>query len=71
MLYWMRCKDKIGGKLYAKQEILENIMFVQEALHFSIHRGDKGMTIKLDMANAFDRVGHSFLYEVMYKFGFL
>ena len=28
------------------------------------------MVIKLDLANAFDRVRHSFLLEVMHKFGF-
>jgi hypothetical protein len=28
------------------------------------------MVIKLDMANAFDRVKHAFLFSVMQKFGF-
>ena len=28
------------------------------------------MVIKLDLANAFDRVRHEFLFEVMRKFGF-
>ena len=28
------------------------------------------MIIKLDLANAFDRVRHKFLFEVMRKFGF-
>jgi hypothetical protein len=28
------------------------------------------MIIKIDMANAFDRVRHSFLYAVLRKFGF-
>lgn len=33
-------------------------------------KGDKGMLIKLDMANAFDRVKRSFLFEVMRKLKF-
>jgi hypothetical protein len=43
---------------------------VQEALHSSIRRKDKGMIIKLDLANAFDRVRHNFLFKVMENFGF-
>jgi hypothetical protein len=43
---------------------------VQEALHSSLRRKDKGMIIKLDLANAFDRVNHNFLFEVMKKFRF-
>ena len=36
----------------------------------SIQRKEKGMVIKLDLANAFDRVKHSFLVRVLRKFGF-
>jgi hypothetical protein len=43
---------------------------VQEALHSSIRRKDKGIIIKMDLANAFDRVRHNFLFKVMRNFGF-
>jgi hypothetical protein len=33
-------------------------------------RKEKGMVIKQDLANAFDRVRHAFLFQVMNKFGF-
>jgi hypothetical protein len=53
-----------------KRQILDNIILVQEALHSSKTWGEKGMIIKLNMANAFDRVRHSFLLEVVKTFGF-
>jgi hypothetical protein len=43
---------------------------VQEDLHSSLRKKDKGMIIKLDLANAFGKVNHNFLFEVMKKFGF-
>jgi hypothetical protein len=58
------------GGFIKGRHITNNILLVQEALHSSILRKDKGMIIKLDLANAFDRVNHSFLFEVMKKFGF-
>jgi exonuclease III len=58
------------GGFIKGRHITDNILLVQEALHSSILRKDKGMIIKLDLANAFDRVNHSFLFEVMKKFGF-
>jgi exonuclease III len=58
-----------GGFIKGRQ-IADNIILVQEALHSSLCRKDKGMIIKLDLANAFDRVNHNFLFEVMKKFGF-
>ena len=39
-------------------------------MHSSIHRKEKGMLIKLDMANAFDRVKFSYLYSFLHSFGF-
>jgi len=53
-----------------KIQMIEKIILVQEAIHFSRDRGDQGMIIKIDMANAFDRVRHSFLLAVLKKFGF-
>jgi hypothetical protein len=58
------------GRFIKGRQIAENIILVQEALHSSLCRKDKGMIIKLDLANAFDRVNHNFLYAVMKKFGF-
>ena len=39
-------------------------------MHSSFNRKEKGMLIKLDMANAFDRVKLSFLYQILNSFGF-
>jgi len=39
-------------------------------MHSSNLRKEKGMLIKLDMANAFDRVKFPFLYQVLLSFGF-
>jgi hypothetical protein len=49
---------------------VDNFILVQEAIHSSLHRKEKGMVVKLDLENAFDRVRHSFLLDVMHKFGF-
>lgn len=49
--------------------ILDNVIQVQETIHSSKQRKEKGMLIKLDMANAFDRVNHSFLINVLLSFG--
>jgi hypothetical protein len=58
------------GGFVKGRHIVDNIMLVQESLHSSIHRKDKGMIIKLDLANSFDRVRHNFLFKVMEKLGF-
>jgi hypothetical protein len=58
-----------GGFIVGRQ-IWDNFILVQEAIHSSFSRGEAGMVIKLDMANAFDRVSHGFLKEVLQKFGF-
>ena len=58
------------GGFIKGRKILDNIILVQEAIHTSSHRKEKGMIIKLDLANAFDRVRHDFLFAVMDKFGF-
>ena len=51
-------------------KIGDNIILVQEAIHSSQKNGDKGMVVKLDLANTFDRVSHSFLLQAMQRFGF-
>jgi hypothetical protein len=58
------------GGFVQGRHIADNIILVQEAIHSSVLRKEKGMVIKLDLANAFDRVRHAFLFEVMNKFGF-
>jgi hypothetical protein len=38
------------GGFVEKRQMLDNILLVQEAIHSSKERGEKGMIIKLDMA---------------------
>jgi hypothetical protein len=57
------------GGFVEKRQIWDNIILVQEAIHSS-NKGEKGMIIKIDMENTFDRVSHNFIYEVLKKFGF-
>ena len=49
---------------------MDNFVLVQEVIHSSLVHKEKGMVVKLDLENAFDRVRHRFLLEVLYKFGF-
>lgn len=58
------------GGFIKGRKILDNIMLVQEAVHSSCQRKEKGIVIKLDLENAFDRVRHDFLFTVMKKMGF-
>eukprot|EP00253_Pinus_taeda_P034784 PITA_34784 len=59
------------GGFVEGRHILDNVIQVQETIHSSKQRHEKGMLIKLDMANAFDRVDCSFLSKVLLSFGFL
>lgn len=58
-----------GGFIHGR-EIVDNFLLVQEAIHSSLLRKEQGMVIKLALENAFDRVNHSFLLNVMCKLGF-
>jgi hypothetical protein len=58
------------GGFIKGRHITDNIILVQEVIHSSMHRREKGMVVKLDLENAFDRVRHEFLFQVMQKFGF-
>ena len=58
------------GGFVKGRKIWDNIILVQEAIHSSLKNGDKGMVVKLDLANDFDRVSHPFLFQVMRRFGF-
>jgi len=53
-----------------QRQIWDNIILVQEAIHSSVTNREKGMIIKVDMENIFDRVKHEFLYDVLKIFGF-
>lgn len=58
------------GGFVKGRHILDNVIQVQETIHSSKQRKEKGMIIKLDMANAFDRVNRAFLCRVLISFGF-
>jgi hypothetical protein len=58
------------GGFMRDRHITDNIVIVQEEIHSSFSSKGKGMVIKLGMANAFDCVCHSFLFQVLKKFGF-
>jgi len=57
------------GGFVPKRQITDNVILVQEAIHSSVHRNERGIIIKFDMANAFDKVNHQFLTAVLRKFG--
>lgn len=54
----------------ANRQISDSILLVQEAIDSSHARNEKGFILKLDLANAFDRVRHSFLFAVLQRMGF-
>eukprot|EP00253_Pinus_taeda_P016670 PITA_16670 len=58
------------GGFVEGRHILDNVIQVQETIHSSKQRKEKGILIKLDMANAFDKVNRSFLSKVLLSFGF-
>eukprot|EP00253_Pinus_taeda_P020601 PITA_20601 len=58
------------GGFVEGRHILDNVIQVQETIHTSNQRKEKGMLINLDMANTFDRVSRSFLFKVLLSFGF-
>eukprot|EP00253_Pinus_taeda_P015965 PITA_15965 len=57
------------GGFVPRRQTMDNVILIQEEIHSSISRRERGMIIKLDMENAFDRVNHQFLKEVLGKFG--
>ena len=58
------------GGFISGRKIRDNILMVQEAIHSISKRGEPGMAIKMDLANAFDRLRHSFILLVLNNFGF-
>jgi hypothetical protein len=59
------------GGFMQERKIVDKIVLVQEDIHSSKENKKKCIMIKLDMVNAFDPVRHSFLFEVISKFGFV
>jgi hypothetical protein len=53
-----------------KRKIMYNIILVQEVIHSSKKKGVRCMVIMLNMAITFDCVKHTFLFDVLRKFGF-
>jgi len=62
--------SKNQGGFLANRQISDSILLVQEAIHSSQTRNEKGFILKLDLANAFDRVRPSFLLAALKKMGF-
>eukprot|EP00253_Pinus_taeda_P021309 PITA_21309 len=62
-------RENQGGFIHGRH-LVDNFTLVQEAIISSQQRKEQVMAIKLDLANAFDRVNHSFLLNVLKKFGF-
>ena len=58
------------GGFVPNRKIIDNVIIVQEAVHSSFLRQEKCLIIKLDMANAFNRVSHPYLMAVFQKLGF-
>ena len=58
------------GGFVPNRQIVDNIILVQEDIHTSLNNNEKGFVLKMDMANAFDRVNLSFLADVLREFGF-
>ena len=60
----------LQGGFVKGRHLIDNVIHVQEAIHSSSQRKEKGMLIKLDMQNAFYHVKLPFLYDVLLTFGF-
>ena len=60
----------LQGGFVKGRHLVDNVIQVQEALQYSFQRKEKGMLIKLDMKNVFDRVKLPFLYDVLLVFEF-
>eukprot|EP00253_Pinus_taeda_P028094 PITA_28094 len=58
------------GGFVEGRNITDNVIHVQEIIHSSKRRKEKGMLVKLDMASTFDKVDHTFICKVLMAFGF-
>ena len=59
-ILWKLILPNQGGFL-EKRQIWDNIILVQEAIHSNKSRGEKGMEIKIDIANDFDTISDFFV----------
>ena len=50
------------GSFIKGRRIWDNIILVQEEIHSILKNHENGMVVKLDLANAFNRVCHPFLF---------
>ena len=58
------------GGFISQRKISDSILLVQEAIHLNMSRKEKGFILKLDLANAFDRVRNSFHLSILQQMGF-
>jgi hypothetical protein len=58
------------GGFVKGRHILDNVILVQETIHSSDQCHKQGIFINMEIVNAFDRVRHSFLLQVIFAFGF-
>ena len=58
------------GGFIEGRKIWDNIILVQEAIHSCLQNCVRGMVVKIDIADTFDRLRHAFLLHFMRKFGF-
>lgn len=58
------------GGFVPNRKIIDNVIIVQEVIHSNMLRQEKGIIIKFDMVNAFDRVSHPYLMAIPQKLGF-
>ena len=58
------------GGFISNRKITDSIMLSQEAIHSSMMRSKKRFVLKLDIANAFEKLWHSFLLSILQKMGF-
>eukprot|EP00253_Pinus_taeda_P008792 PITA_08792 len=58
------------GGFVEGRNITDNLIQVQEIVHSSKQRKEKGMLVKLDMASTFDRVDRTYICKVLKAFGF-
>jgi hypothetical protein len=59
--------SKTHTSFLSRRNILEGVVILHETLHKMRRKKKKGITMKLDFENAYDKVAWSFLMEVLEK----